>query len=156
MSSGRHSGSSQPGDERVFLAAGDDENVLRLADEMLCEAYDLVLSGWCQGASARDGAGREVEPASASARSWSASGALERAWRRSDVDPDLALAAFTRANVVLASVVSGVPQAWNDAEGRTVVQVLDALAEAALKTKESEGSSQTEPPGRRPGGDRGW
>jgi hypothetical protein len=116
------------------MSADDDPNVRRLADEMLCAAYELVLSGWSQHASARDAAGNEVEPSSALARSWSATGALERVWRRGDPDPDR-LAAFMRANLALAAVVSDLPKVWNDADGRTLRQILDAIAEAADTTR---------------------
>ena len=57
---------------------------LGLVDEMLADAYELVLEGWCQGAEAQDEFGQPVEPSSASARRWSASGALTRVWERSE------------------------------------------------------------------------
>jgi hypothetical protein len=66
-------------------------NAETLAEQMLDEAYELVLSGWCQGAGAEDEMGRPIEPSSAFARRWSAAGALERVWRRSPDDPDVGL-----------------------------------------------------------------
>jgi hypothetical protein len=102
-----------------------------LAEEMLADAYELVLSGWCQGAPARDEFGRPTEPASALARQWSASGALARVWERSHEPFGAAVDAFQAANLALAAVVGGVPEQWNDDEGRTQWQVLDALALAA-------------------------
>lgn len=102
-----------------------------LAEEMLADAYELVLSGWCQGAAARDELGEPVEPASASARGWSAPGALARVWERGSDPFGPALEAFQVANLALAAVVRETPQAWNDAEGRTQWQVLDAVALAA-------------------------
>jgi hypothetical protein len=73
---------------------------------------------------------RAVEPASAFARSWSVVGALERVWRRSAEDGDLALEAFERANLALAAAIKDRPQRWNDARGRTREEVLDALEDA--------------------------
>jgi hypothetical protein len=101
-----------------------------LAERMLSDACELVISGWCQGRSAQDEMGRAIEPSSAFARSWSAAGALERVWRRTLVVDDVSLEAFERANLALAAVVKDAPQRWNDAPGRTRAQVLEALAEA--------------------------
>jgi hypothetical protein len=101
-----------------------------LAEEMLTVAYELVRIGWCQGAGARDEAGRPVAPASAFARSWSAPGALERVWARSDQRFAVELDAFQRANLALATAIGDTPQFWNDANGRTLREVLDALAQA--------------------------
>jgi hypothetical protein len=101
-----------------------------LIEEFLTLAHELVRQGWCQDAAARDACGRPVAPASAFACSWSASGALERAWARHDDPFGIALDAFGRANLALAAATGDVPQAWNDAVGRTVNEVLDALAEA--------------------------
>ena len=104
-----------------------------LAEEMLADAYELVLSGWCQGAAARDEFGAAVEPASAGARSWSAPGALTRVWERSVERFGPALEAFQVANLALTAVVQDVPQTWNDSEDRTHWQVLDAIALAAQR-----------------------
>ncbi len=100
------------------------------AEEMLAEAYELVVSGWCQGAHARDASGRPVEPSSVFARQWSAAGAVERVWRRSADGEAAGLDAFERANLALAAAVRGLPQDWNDEDERHQSQVLDALAEA--------------------------
>jgi hypothetical protein len=102
-----------------------------LAEEMLADAYELVLSGWCQGTAARDEFGEAVEPASVVARAWSAPGALTRVWERSADRFGPGLDAFEMANLAFAAVVGDVPQKWNDAEGRTQWQVLDAIALAA-------------------------
>lgn len=101
-----------------------------LVQELLALAYDLVRGGWCQGASARDADGNRVDPTSAVACTWSAPGALERAWASHEDRFGLGLDAFERANLALATAAGDVPQAWNDAPGRTLHQVLDALAEA--------------------------
>jgi hypothetical protein len=110
--------------------AAQVENMEATAERMLAEAYELVYSGWCQGAPARDANGREIEPGSAFARSWSAPGALTRVWTRMHDRFEDSLPAFQRANLALTAVVGGAPQEWNDAEERTVREVLDALAEA--------------------------
>jgi hypothetical protein len=105
-------------------------DVESLAGRMLAESYELIVSGWCQGAGAKDELGRSIEPSSAFARQWSTAGALERVWRRSNADPDLALEAFERANLALAAAVKAVPQTWNDDPERTQEDALVALAEA--------------------------
>jgi hypothetical protein len=105
-------------------------NVEALAQRMLADAYELVMSGWCQGTSAQDEMGRAIEPSSAFARCWSVPGALERVWRRAVDDGDLALEAFERANLALAAAVKDVPQRWNDAVGRTSEDALEAFEEA--------------------------
>jgi len=99
-----------------------------LAQQMLADAFELVQSGWCQGVSAQDEMGRAIEPSSAFARAWSATGALERVWRRANLDD--ALEAFERANLALAAAVKDVPERWNDRPDRTREQVLEALASA--------------------------
>jgi hypothetical protein len=105
-------------------------NAEALAEQMLSGAYELVMSGWCQGIGAQDEMGRAIEPSSAFARRWSVAGALERVWRRALDGEDSALEAFERANLALAAVVKDAPQRWNDAPERTRAQVLDALLQA--------------------------
>lgn len=100
------------------------------AEAMLADAYDYVLSGWCQGSAAVDERGRPTGPASASARRWSVLGALERAWQRSLAEPSEARQAFERASLALIAAVNDVPQAWNDRPERHQSDVLSALAEA--------------------------
>jgi hypothetical protein len=101
-----------------------------LAERLLSEAYEFVLSGWCQDADAVDECMRAIEPASAFARRWSAAGALERAWQRSSEPADLAADAHETALLALVAVIRADPAAWNDREGRRQSEVLDALAEA--------------------------
>jgi hypothetical protein len=113
---------------RVALEVSRD--IESLAGQMLCDAYELVVDGWCQGAGAKDEMGRSIEPSSAFARQWSAPGALERVWRRSSGDPDEAVEAFERANLALAAAVKGVPQTWNDDPERTQEDALVALVQA--------------------------
>jgi hypothetical protein len=107
---------------------GPESDLQALAEQLLTDAYEYVLSGWCQGATALDESSRPIEPGSAAARKWSALGALERAWRRSD-DPGV-LEAFHRAKLALTAAVNDVPQAWNDRPDRHQSQVLSALAQA--------------------------
>lgn len=114
-----------------------------LVEEMLSLAHGLVRDGWCQGHAAVDAAGRPVEPTSAFACKWSAPGALERVWARHEDRYGDALDAYKRANLALAGAVSGIPQVWNDEEGRTVLEVLDALAEAIRLVM---GSPAADPP----------
>jgi hypothetical protein len=110
------------------MALGVSRDVVATAERMLADAYELVLSGWCQGSTAQDEGGRTVEPSSAFARRWSAPGALERVWRRALEGEVAALDAYERASLALAATIQGVPQRWNDAAGRRVDEVLDALA----------------------------
>jgi hypothetical protein len=105
-------------------------NAEALAEQMLSDACELVLSGWCQGTGAEDEMGRAIESSSAFARRWSVAGALERVWRRALDGDDVALEAFERANLALAAAVKDAPQRWNDAPERTRAQALDALLEA--------------------------
>jgi hypothetical protein len=110
------------------MALGLSENVVTSAESMLCDAYELVVSGWCQGTAAQNEVGRAIEPSSAFARRWSAPGALERVWRRASGDAELALEAYGRACLALSASVHDAPQRWNDAAGRRLDEVLDALA----------------------------
>lgn len=111
-----------------------------LAEQMLADAYELVLGGWCQGSSAQDEMGRAIEPSSAFARRWSVPGALERIWKRGSEDPDAALDAFECANLALAAAVRDVPHQWNDAPGRTRAEALEALAEATRLVRDGSGA----------------
>jgi hypothetical protein len=113
-----------------------------VVEDMLSLAHALVREGWCQGAAARDASERPVAPESSFACRWSAAGALERVWARHEDRFGLGLAAFERANLALVSVVGEPPQTWNDVDGRTLTEVLDALAEAARLV----GGSPPDPP----------
>ncbi len=112
------------------MALEVSRNAEALAEQMLSDAYELVSSGWCQGAGARDEMGRSIEPSSAFARRWSLTGALERIWRRDGGDPDAAIVAFERANLALAAAIKELPDRWNDSPTRTHAEVLDALLDA--------------------------
>jgi len=110
------------------MTLGVSRDVVATAESMLADAYELVLSGWCQGSTARDAEGRSIEPSSAFARRWSAPGALERVWRRTADRGEDVLEAYERASLALAATVRDVPQRWNDAADRRLDEVLDALA----------------------------
>ena len=122
------------------MALEVSRDVDALAEQMLADAYELVLGGWCQGSSAQDEMGRAIEPSSAFARSWSVSGALERVWKRGGEEPDAALDAFERANLSLAAAVRDVPEKWNDGPRRTRAEALEALAEATRLVRDGLGA----------------
>ena len=113
-------------------AAQEGRAPLSLVEDLLAVAPELVHEGWCQGAAARDEAGKPVSPESTFARSWSAPGALELAWANEEI-VTATRSRHTNAPTSLSLRSSGMRRrAWNDADGRTVRGVLDALAEAAL------------------------
>jgi hypothetical protein len=114
------------------------------AAAMVSEARRLVESGWCQGAHARDAARREVPSWSEEATSWSLLGALLASWHQHDaqgLDGDVVahLAdahALGRATEVLGEAVGTASlERWNDDEGRTQADVIDA-ADRALRLLE--------------------
>ena len=117
------------------MALDVSRHIVSTAESMLADAYELVLSGWCQGAAAPDAEGRSIEPSSAFARRWSAPGALERVWRRADDEDGSVLEAYERASLALSSTVRGVPQRWNDEADRRLDEVLDALAAAVERLR---------------------
>jgi hypothetical protein len=99
--------------------------------DILSSAHELVASGWCQGATARDRQGDEVDPRSGEACAWSAAGAIV-ATRRTRGDSPVRghggdIEAFIAANGALAGSLSTAPDEWNDAPGRTREQVLQAF-----------------------------
>ena len=105
----------------------------RDAENLLARAYQLVLRGWCQGADARDERGLPVEAANAAARRWSASGALTSAWQQNgDPHAPVSLDAFAQATLAVTAVLRAPTGRWNDADGRTQRDVLDALSQATL------------------------
>ena len=117
------------------MTLGVSRDVVATAESMLADAYELVLSGWCQGSTAQDAEGRSIEPSSAFARRWSAPGALERVWRRTADGEEGVLEAYERASLALAAAVRDVPQRWNDAADRRLDEVLDAFALAANRLR---------------------
>ena len=112
------------------------------AAAMLSEARRLVVSGWCQGARARDALGLEVSSWSDEARSWSLLGALLASWHRQDSQDEDVIAhladahALGKATEVLAEVVGTASlERWNDARRRNQAEVIDAM-EGALSLLE--------------------
>ena len=111
------------------------------AAAMVSEARRLVKRGWCQGAHARDKAGREVPSWSEEARSWSLLGALLSSWHRQDSQaaPDVVahLAdahALGEATEVVGQVVgTAALDRWNDHAERTRKEVVAAL-DGALRS----------------------
>lgn len=112
-------------------ASANASDPAELAECWLARAYELVEQGWCQGALARDGAGRSVAAESPRALTWSAPGALLRVWRdAAEPDDAVGIAAFGRANLALTAAVRAIPAVWNDAPGRRRQAVLEALLAA--------------------------
>lgn len=93
---------------------------------LLIRAEGLVRRGWCRKGLAQDRSGRQVEPWSASAHSWSPLGALLRVWyqRGDGSDP------FRVAYTALALATGGRLEEWNAAPWRTKRHVLDAFTHA--------------------------
>ena len=95
---------------------------------LLNRAEGLVRRGWCRKGLAQDRNGRQVEPWSASARSWSPLGALLRIWyERSRGDSS---DAFRVAYTALALATGGRLEEWNAAPWRTKRHALDAFTHA--------------------------
>lgn len=112
------------------------EDAATLAERWLADAYGVIESGWCQGIPARDAAGRPVEPESNFAVEWSLPGALLRLWRRSEIDVQVGLFAFQRANLALAAAVGESVGPWNDQPGRHQGEVLEAIVVALSIVRE--------------------
>lgn len=94
---------------------------------LLDRASWLVSSGWCRRGLAGDCDGRQVEPWSGSARSWSPLGALLKAWyERPDVGHDDFAAAYT----AFALGTGGRVEEWNAARWREMHHVQNAFARA--------------------------
>jgi hypothetical protein len=101
--------------------------------EVLQRCRDLVASGWCRDADARDASGREVDPSSAEAREWSVLGALARVAgaRATLFEVERAVVSFGRVTGTRSL------RAWNDARGRTQVQVVAAFDQALASRSET-------------------
>jgi hypothetical protein len=107
------------------------------AAAMLSEARRLVVSGWCQGAHARDEVGVEVSSWSDDARSWSLLGSLLASWHRQDSQDEDVIThladahALGKATEVLGQVVgTGSLERWNDEHARNQAEVIDAMERA--------------------------
>jgi hypothetical protein len=108
------------------------------AAAMVSGARSLVVSGWCQGAHARNEAGLEVPSWSEEARSWSLLGALLTSWHRQDAQEDTDVIAHLtdahalgKATEVLGEVVGTASlERWNDDRRRNQVDVIAAMERA--------------------------
>lgn len=99
----------------------------RPADErLLTQARELVRGGWCRSGLAMDRDGRQVEPWSAEACSWSPLGALMAAWFGSAEGHEPFRVAYT----ALALATGGRLEEWNAARWRTQRHVLNAFIRA--------------------------
>jgi hypothetical protein len=102
--------------------------VIRPQDLQLLErGAELITRGWCQGALARDSEGREVEPWSGDAASWSALGALLDAWYENE---HAGKDAFETAYLALAFATGGHVEEWNGEPWRTQRHVRSAFFRA--------------------------
>ncbi len=117
------------------------EGVLLTAAVVVREARGLVVTGWSQGAQARDGMGDEVAAWSEDARSWSVLGALLASWHHhnfegldADVVAHLADArALGDATAALGEVLGTASLGqWNDQPGRSQAEAIAAFDSALL------------------------
>ena len=97
--------------------------------EILKEARELVAKGWTRGCSARDAKGDFVRPESPDATCWCAYGAVARA------TDDEATGKWAIATRYLGDAVGYHVPAFNDAPGRTQVEVLAVFDAAIAKAK---------------------
>jgi hypothetical protein len=107
------------------------------AKEILVGARALVDQGWCQGVDARDAHGDRCAPWHREARAWSVLGALVAS---EGEEPDVrahaaaSIAELGHAVALLADAAeTSSLQAWNDAPGRTVEEVLGAFDRALAR-----------------------
>ena len=99
---------------------------------LLRNARELVSTGWCQGADARDPEGNAVDPWSEHAVEWSILGAIVRvleveAEEQGEVPLDeLASALYAIADLIEVDSLSD----WNDAAHRTQTEVIATIRAA--------------------------
>jgi hypothetical protein len=126
-----------------------------LGAHLILMAHALVQQGWCKGALALDEDGKPVDPAHHSARRWSASGALDVAWRdltKLGHDPEALRSGFERADLALGAEMGETIAGWNDAPGRSQGEVLEAFEKALARAQrlaqrgESNGGAAIVPP----------
>ena len=104
---------------------------------MLSEARGLLLRGWSRGAQARDPQGQIVLPWSEEAASWSLLGALLATWQVHDME-DSDFVAHRADAYALGDATEALGEAtgtsaldqWNDAEGRNIDEVVEAVDRA--------------------------
>jgi hypothetical protein len=111
------------------------------AAAMLMEARGLLLRGWSQSAQARDASGHAVQAWSQEAASWSLLGSLLSSWYRHNeslhddfVAHSMDARALGDAMAALGTATGSADlDGWNDAEGRSLADVLAAI-DAAVET----------------------
>jgi len=119
---------TEPGREPV------DEQTLAAA--VLARATQRIREGWCQQTEARDPVGRPVEPWSEQAAAWSLLGALVSALDGPDALPRVPLPALADAMSALAALIDDHSlSAWNDAPGRTQMDVIAVLERARMRIR---------------------
>jgi hypothetical protein len=108
------------------------------AAAMLMEARGLLLRGWCHGAQARDERGHIVPAWSDDAASWSLLGSLLACWHDHDLELDEDFVAHSAEARALGDAIEAIGEAtgtasldaWNDARGRRLSDVLAAIDHA--------------------------
>ena len=96
---------------------------MNAVDTVLADAEKLVERGWCRGMMARERHGDECHPASPNATHFCVEGAIVRAANGNRTKERLALHH-------MAKVVCDWPADWNDMDGRTRDEVVEALRQA--------------------------
>jgi hypothetical protein len=110
------------------------------AAAMMSEARGLLLTGWCQGAQARDERGSVVAAWSDEARSWSLLGALLASWHRHNAALDEDFTAHSLDARALGDATEALGEAtgtaaldqWNDAPERNLADLLAAIDHAVV------------------------
>lgn len=101
--------------------------------EILTKAAEIVRKGWTQHEYARDAEGRPVDPHASEATCWCVLGAIQAAagsWSERQA-----------AIGLVQRTVRENPWVWNDDEGCTQSEVVEALLKAAEQAKLNEGQS---------------
>jgi hypothetical protein len=123
------------------MAAQPTELPLQEDEQLLVRAGELVERGWCRNGLAQDRFGRQVEPWSRTASTWSPLGALLRAWYEcgwNRVDT------FGAAYLALSLATGGRVAEWNAAPWRTKWHVMSAFGRA--RENLSDARRQSPPP----------
>lgn len=94
------------------------------------KAYELLEQmGWCQGANARNWAGKKVDPHHKSACRFCLIGALDKIYDATSIAMMEAKLALYQQRVIPHNM--GLAE-WNDAPGRTKEEVIAALKQADI------------------------
>lgn len=117
---------------------------MTLEGQLPAAAAALVARGWSRDAHGEDENGVAVEPWSRLATRRSAVGALEAIWQHrytASQHPDRVTRAFQRASLALTTV-TGDPDAWNRADGRTRQDVIAVFDRAIGLTEDASTRSE--------------